>query len=105
MLKISKIDTSRERRLVLEGKLVDPWIAELRNSWMEATADLQNRRLVIDLKNVMVISAEGERALFELMKNGARFCCDGVLTKHVLRQLARRCLGRITPKVPRNGSD
>jgi hypothetical protein len=26
-----------------------------------------------------------------LMRNGARFSCGDVLTKHVLKQLARRC--------------
>jgi hypothetical protein len=90
VLRISKIDTDHERRLVLEGKLIHPWIAELRKAWLDAAATLDSRRLVIDLKNVTVISPEGETALFDLMRNGARFFCNGVLTKHVLRRLARR---------------
>ncbi len=32
MLKISVVDSRIERRLVLEGKLIAPWVAELRTS-------------------------------------------------------------------------
>jgi hypothetical protein len=38
-----------------------------------------------------VISQDGENTLFELMRNGAKFSSGGVLTRHVLSQLARRC--------------
>lgn len=91
MLKISVIDTRAQRRLVLEGKLIAPWTSELESAWKGAGEDLRGRRLVIDLTNVTVIGADGENTLFELMRNGARFSCGGILTKHVLRRLARRC--------------
>jgi hypothetical protein len=32
VLKISVIDTSRQRNLVVEGKLIFPWAAELKNA-------------------------------------------------------------------------
>jgi hypothetical protein len=44
---------------------------------------------VIDLKNLMAISQEGENALLGLMSERGKFRC-GVFTKHVLRQVARR---------------
>jgi hypothetical protein len=37
-----------------------------------------------------VISHEGEDAIFDLMKKGAKFSHGGVLVKHLLKQLARR---------------
>ena len=89
MFKISVIDSRTVRRLVLEGTFITPWVAELRTTWATANADLQDRKLVLDLKNVTRISEEGEHALSELMREGATFSCDGVLTKHVLQQLAR----------------
>jgi hypothetical protein len=46
--------------------------------------------LIVDLRNVTVISQEGENALWELMNEGAEFRCGGVLTKHVIQQLTRR---------------
>jgi hypothetical protein len=90
MLRISVIDNRTERRLVLEGKLIAPWVAELRTAWKAANGEIEGRALVIDLKNVRVISQEGENALLELMNAGAKFRCSGVLTKHVIQELSRR---------------
>jgi len=90
MLKISIFDTPDRRRLVLEGKLVAPWAAELRNECRRAAAELRGRELVIELRNVTCISADGENVLLELMKEGVRFRSAGVLTKHVMKQLARK---------------
>jgi len=94
MLKISTINRRSERRLVVEGKLVQPWVGELRRTWRTAGEDLQGRKLVIDLSNATSIGPEGEEALLELMKEGAKFSCCGVLTKYVVKRLADRCRAR-----------
>jgi hypothetical protein len=73
MFKISVIDSDTVRRLVLEGPFITPWVAELRTRWAAANADLQDRKLVLDLKNVTRISEEGAEALSELMREGATF--------------------------------
>jgi hypothetical protein len=90
MFKISSIDTRSQRTLVVEGTLIGPWVPELRTSWRNASHDLGGRKLVVDLSNLTVISYEGEDAIFDLMKEGAKFLCGGVLTRHVLKQLARK---------------
>jgi nucleotidyltransferase/DNA polymerase involved in DNA repair len=90
MLKISVIDSRAQRRVVIEGTLIEPWMAELRNSWQTAKADLQGRKLVLDLRNVTRIGEEGESALSELVNEGASISSSGVLTKYLLQQLARR---------------
>ena len=90
MLRISVIDSRTQRRLVLEGKLIAPWVAELRSAWTAANGKIEGRTLVVDLENVTVISQEGENALLELMSKGAKFRCSGVLTKHVIQELRRR---------------
>jgi hypothetical protein len=95
MLKISTIETDSDRRLVVEGKLVQPWVGELRNTWRSAGEDLQGRKLIIDLSHATVIGQEGQDAILELMNEGAKFACCGVLTKYVVKQLARRCHGRM----------
>jgi hypothetical protein len=91
MFRISISETEGQRRLVLEGKLVPPWTAEVESAWRSAGEQLHGRKLVIDMKDVTVISPDGENTLFRLMREGAKFSCGGVLTKHVLKQLARRC--------------
>ncbi|HEY4679276.1 MAG TPA: hypothetical protein VIJ01_19070 [Candidatus Angelobacter sp.] len=104
MFRISTIDTQRERRLVVEGTLVPPWVDELRKTWSDAGDGLEGRSLVIDLTNATVISREGENAIFDLMKDGAKFSCGGVLTKHVLKELARRCHTTLKDVLNRNCS-
>jgi anti-anti-sigma regulatory factor len=90
MLKISILDAPNRRRLVLEGKLVAPWAAELRSECRKAAAELRGRELVIELRNVTCISEDGENVLLGLMKEGVRFRSTGVFTKHVMKQLARK---------------
>jgi hypothetical protein len=90
MLKISVIDSRTERRLVLEGKLIAPWMGELRTAWKTANEEMEGRTLVVDLRNITVISQEGENVLSELMTAGAKFRCGSVFIKHILKQLARQ---------------
>jgi hypothetical protein len=40
MLRISIVERSTRRRLVLEGKLVAPWVHELKPAYQQASADL-----------------------------------------------------------------
>jgi hypothetical protein len=91
MFKISIIDTPLQRKLVLEGKLVSPWTAEVEPAWRHAAEDLEGRSLIVDLRNLTLIGPDGENTLLNLMRNGAEFFCGGVLTKHLLKRLARRC--------------
>jgi hypothetical protein len=90
MLKISICESRRRLRLVLEGKLVNPWTGTLRDACAEARSELRDRELVIDVKNITAISQEGEELLLELMREGVTFRSSGVFTKHLVGQLARR---------------
>ena len=93
MLRISTLDTRSERRLILEGKLVEPWLGEFREVCRNAGQTLEGRKLLIDLTDVTVMSCDAEGTLSELMQQGAKFSCAGVLIKHVLKRLARDCRG------------
>ena len=100
MMKISVVESQSRLRLVIEGKLVAPWTAELQRTWNSARSELRGRALVIDLRNVTHISQEGENALLDLMtEGGARFTCKGVFTRRVLEQLARQCRCKSEPTV------
>jgi hypothetical protein len=89
MFRISVVDSPNQRRLVVEGKLVGPWAAELKAACDKAKAD-RHGELIVDVGQVTAISQEGENVLLELMQGGVKFRCHGVYTKQVLRQLARR---------------
>ena len=101
MLKISVIERHGQPQMVLEGKLIAPWAAELKVACDKARADLHGRELVIDVENLAFISPGGENLLLELMNAGVRFRRGGVFTKYVLRQLARRM--RTNPQDTKEG--
>ena len=90
MLKISSLETRKERRLVLNGSLISPWTAELQSAYDSAKVDLNGRELVINLDDITTISQEGENILISLMNKGIKIRCRGVFTKLMVRQLARR---------------
>ena len=100
MLKVSVIDSRTERRLVLEGKLIAPWVAEVRTGCKAANGELEGRASVVDLRNVTIISQEGQIALLELMSAGAKFRCSGVLTKHLIQQLKGRSKRNSSEAIP-----
>jgi hypothetical protein len=90
MLKISTIETPRSCRLVLEGKLITPWVGELKTACERARAELRDRKLIVYIRNLVTISQEGENVLLQLMNDGIRVSGCGVFTKHVLKQLVQR---------------
>ena len=90
MFRISTIDTRSQRTFLVEGTLIGSWVSELRTTWKTASQELDGRKLVIDLSNLTVISIEGEDAILDLMKEGAKFSRGGILTRHVLKQLTRK---------------
>jgi hypothetical protein len=90
MLKISIIEGHTERRLIVEGKLVGPWVAELRSACEKVNTGLSGRKFVIEMRHLTAISQEGENVLFELIQKGVRFRCRGVFTKHIVKQVSRR---------------
>jgi hypothetical protein len=92
MLKITVVESPRRRRLIVEGKLISPWAAELTSACRTARADLRNRKLIVDLRNLTAISPEGENVLQQLMSENVQLVC-GVYIKEVLRQLVRKTRG------------
>jgi hypothetical protein len=90
MLKISIVDTSAQCRIVLEGQLIAPWVMELKKAWKPLAADLGGREVVVDVSDVTLINHEGETALLELMRHGAKFQYRGVFSKHIVEELTRR---------------
>jgi len=90
MLKISIKHKKIRRLLVLEGKLVAPWTIELIRVARQDHAAHLDRELVIELRNVTDIDADGEEALYCLMIEGAKFRGGGLYAKQILKQLAER---------------
>jgi hypothetical protein len=87
MLKITRIDTVSEQRLILEGRLATPWIADLTSHWQETRHEHPEREFIVDLNWVVRINSAGERALALMKAEGAQFMARGIRMKHVVQEL------------------
>ncbi len=87
MLKITITETPTERRWVVQGRLVGPWVSELRTTWKRAHRSHDKRACIIDLNDVTFIDKSGERLLRAISKKGAQLIAGGMYVKHVVEQL------------------
>jgi anti-anti-sigma regulatory factor len=87
VLKISITETTTDRRWILQGRLVGPWVGELRAAWKRAARSHDRRACIIDLNDVTFIDKSGERLLRAMSKKGAQLLARGLYIKHVLEQL------------------
>ena len=84
VLKITITETATDRRWILQGRLVGPWVSELRSAWKRAHTSQDKRACVLDLNDVTFIDKNGERLLRAISKKGAQLIANGIYTKHVL---------------------
>jgi anti-anti-sigma regulatory factor len=87
VLKITIMETATERRWIVQGSLVGPWVGELRTTWKRAHRSQDERACIIDLNDVTFIDKSGERLLRAISKKGAQLIAGGMYVKHVVEQL------------------
>ena len=87
MLKIMIAETATDRRWILQGRLVGPWVSELRTTWKRAHRSQDKRACIIDLDDVTFIDKSGERLLRAISKKGAQLVASGMYTKHLLERV------------------
>ena len=92
MLKITITDTATDRRWIVQGRLVGPWVSELRTAWKKGHKSQDKRACVVDLNDVTFIDKSGERLLRAMSKKGAQLIAEGLYIKHVLEQVKNSCM-------------
>jgi len=90
VLKITINETPTEKRWILQGRLVGPWVTELRTCWKKTHRDQGQRTCIVDLNEVTFIDTRGERLLRTMAKAGAQFIASGIYIKHFLQQRCER---------------
>lgn len=95
VLKVDFIETATEQRWILQGRLIAPWIRELRTSWKNKHRRDERRTRIVDLNEITFIDKSGERLLRLLVSDGAQCIASGGYTKHVVDRLAARARGRL----------
>jgi anti-anti-sigma regulatory factor len=90
MLKITITNTAKEELWTLQGRLVAPWVKELKASWKRAHHTTQGRRCIVNLHDVTFIDQSGERMLRCMFAQGAQLVAGDVYVKQVLDRLRRK---------------
>jgi hypothetical protein len=89
MLRITISNTATEERWTVEGRLIAPWVNELKASWKKSKDTARGKRCIVNLDEVTFIDKSGERVLRCMSKQGAQFIAKDVYVKHVLDRLRR----------------
>ena len=87
MLRITTTSDGNTDTLKLEGKLVQPWVAEVEKTWKNLQKTARQRDLVVDLNAVSSIDNDGKRLLRQMHMVHAEFLADGPFLRHMLRQI------------------
>lgn len=74
--------------LILEGRLVGPWVEELNSYWCQMSLNQQSCT-VVDLTGVTFIDASGKALLAKLWQQGAELRAAGCLTRCVIEEITR----------------
>jgi hypothetical protein len=98
MLTITITDTPTEQRITLSGKLIGPWIQELRRVWEQCRTQAVGRKIVFDLNDVIHIEESANSLLTEMMADGAELVSDGGLNGWLIQAL-KDCKSHVWTRV------
>jgi hypothetical protein len=87
MLKITITETPEELRWILQGRLAEPWVTEVKASWNEGRRTREGRPCVVDLSDVTCVGKGGDELLQSMSNEGAQFIASGFYIKDVLKEL------------------
>jgi hypothetical protein len=89
MLRISIRENPGHLSLILEGRLVGPWVDELQRVCEEHGAPTRERTLTVDLCGVTAMDTRGQALLDILLQRGAALRCSDVMNQYLVEQMAR----------------
>ena len=87
MVRIYIHDEAPVTSIVVEGKLIGPWVQELEKCWETVMAAHARKSMVVDLAHVTFIDAEGRALLARMRRKGARLLSSGVLINSIVADI------------------
>lgn len=90
MLKVTLLGAQTQPRLVVEGTLAGPWVAELESAWLKACALGGEEPIRVDLSETTVIDARGRALLLQMAAAGSELVATGVYTGYMVRRLVEK---------------
>ena len=91
MLRITTHSPADSTTFQLEGRLVGPWVTELRDCWRRSLSD-GKRAIHIDLRAVTYVDVAGEELLADLYRQGADLFAIDCQMKAVVAEIEKTCV-------------
>jgi hypothetical protein len=83
MLRITIHNETAATRFIVEGRLVGPWVAELKKCWQAVT----HTELLVDLSALTWVDDEGKALLGEMYRHGALLIAHGLMTQAIVEEI------------------
>jgi anti-anti-sigma regulatory factor len=88
MLRITLHETDIAMVIQLEGRIVGPWVEELRRTWRETFSQLPTTELALDLCNVTYADTDGIQLLKEIYtQSGAKLFGKTPWTQYLVEEV------------------
>jgi ABC-type transporter Mla MlaB component len=87
MLRITLEENPAGPTIVLEGRLVGPWVQEFKTYWQSTCGSEEQKTIRIDLQAVTSIDGRGKALLKHIHQQGASFTASGCLTKAIVEDV------------------
>lgn len=89
MLRISVEENQDALSLIVEGRLVGPWVDELKKLCQEHHAPNRGMQTTVDLCGLTAMDTRGQALLDDLLHRGATLRCSDVMNQYLVEQMAR----------------
>lgn len=84
MLKVTELKSAEGTQLILEGKLLGPWVDELQSCWSGCATRQGGAPVRVSLKDVSYLDARGRDLLKRMEREGAKLVEASDFIRHVL---------------------
>jgi hypothetical protein len=88
MLRITTSNFENTRSMKIEGRVIGPWVAELKKAWLESALRAQGKPIRVDLRAVSFADTEGRDLLLKMREEGAVLIGPSAYIHQVLERAA-----------------
>ena len=87
MLRITVALNADEMWMRLEGRLIGPWVEELRRAWISTHSSAARQPVQVDLSGVTFVCAEGKELLARMAREGAVLHATDVVNQAMIAEM------------------
>jgi outer membrane protein len=90
MMKATQLQQGEQTTIKVEGRLAGPWVSELEQSWLEASAVHGPGAVLVELAGVSFVDEAGRQLLAKMSQAGTQLTAVGCLARAIVEEVAGR---------------